>query len=405
MVVELVLSGRPVFSHLGGMDGSSQQPNPPLLPTTPRSALKRAPKRGSYERAAIDAILDEALVCHLGVTVDPKLSRTAEPYVSVLPTAHVRVGDAVYLHGARANRLLVSAIGTQVCLTVTLLDGLVLSRNAFHHSMNYRSVVLYGVASEVTDAEEKKLALSALVEHVAAGRSAETRAPNDTELAITLIVKVPIEEGAAKTRSGPPIDGPEQEDEAYWAGEIPLKLCGQPPVRDPKMPIERAISPAVLARLQQLGARMPYERRLAAHAELLLSTDVQRIDVALVHRFLSEESYWAKGIALDVVHKQLEGALCFGLYRGATQIGFARVVTDFARIAYLGDVFIVVEERGRGLGSQLVEAVLAHPELASLERWLLGTNDAHKLYERLGFVRAPAGKYMVRPRDGSALSS
>jgi nitroimidazol reductase NimA-like FMN-containing flavoprotein (pyridoxamine 5'-phosphate oxidase superfamily)/GNAT superfamily N-acetyltransferase len=376
------------------MDRSPQQPA--CLQTTSRSALKRYPQRGSHERAAIDAILDEALVCHLGVMVDAARARTAEPYVSVLPTAHARVGDALYLHGARANRLLMSAIGQQVCVTVTLLDGLILSRNAFHHSMNYRSVVLYGVASEVEDVEEKKLALHALVEHVAKGRAGETRAPNDKELATTLIVKVPIDEGAAKTRSGPPLDGPEQEDEAHWAGEIPLKLCAQPPIRDASMPIERAISPAVLARLSQLGARTPYERRLGVNRELLLSTDVQRIDVELVHRFLSEESYWAKGVALDTLHKTLEGALCFGLYRGAQQLGFARVVTDYARIAYLGDVFIVPSERGHGLGTQLVRAVLEHPELASLERWLLGTNDAHALYEKLGFERASAGKYMLR---------
>lgn len=367
-------------------------PRPAALPKTPRTTLKRRAARGSHERAAIDAILDEALLCHVGVVVD------GSP--RVLPTAHVRVGDVVYLHGARENRLLSAlAAGAPCCLTVTLLDGLVFSRRAATHSMNYRSVVLYATASEVTDAEEKRAALHALVEHMAKDRVAESHAPDDAELRATLVVRIPIEEGSAKARSGPPGDDEPAADDPYWSGEVPLRLCALPPITDAKLPVNRTVPQAVLERARGfgLGCATTYERRLG---ELLVSTDPARVDFALVHRFLSEESYWARGVSEAALRRALQHALCFGLYRGRTQLGFARVVTDFARIAYLGDVFIVADARGQGLGKQLVAAVLEHPELRAVERFLLGTADAHGLYARYGFEPTAPGRYMVRQQAG-----
>jgi nitroimidazol reductase NimA-like FMN-containing flavoprotein (pyridoxamine 5'-phosphate oxidase superfamily)/GNAT superfamily N-acetyltransferase len=363
---------------------------PAELPETARTALHRRAVRGSHERAAIHAILDEALICHVGVNVDgtPR----------VLPTAHARIGDALYLHGARQNRLL-SALcdGEPCCVTVTLLDGLVFSRIAFAHSMNYRSAVIYGRAQEVSDADEKRAALHALVEHVARGRSAEARPPTDEQLAATRVVRIPIEEGSAKARSGPPNDVDAVLGDDTWAGELPLRLCALPPRPDPKLASGRTLGGAVLDRARGLGmgTRATYER---AVGELLISTDPGRVDVALVQRFLSEESYWARGVSLPTVQRTIEHALCFGLYRGKEQLGFARVVTDFARFAYLGDVFVVASERGRGLGKLLIEHVLGHPELAGLERWTLGTLDAHGLYARYGFVQADASRFMVRQR-------
>jgi GNAT superfamily N-acetyltransferase len=154
------------------------------------------------------------------------------------------------------------------------------------------------------------------------------------------------------------------------------------------------LSASVRARARALGAdREPFERR---RGDVTLSTDPARIDFRLVHRFLAEESYWARGIGEDAQRLAMEHSLCFGLYRGQEQIGFARVVTDQGRIAYLGDVFVVRPERGKGLGKWLVEETLEHPALARVDRWLLGTVDAHSLYEQFGFVRAEPGRYMVR---------
>lgn len=226
------------------MDDVLQTP-PPKLTRTQRTTFKRRAQRGSHERAAIDAILDEALVAHVGVTVD------GQP--RVLPTAHVRLGDRVYLHGSRANRMLCAAIAAPCCITVTLLDGLVLSRTAFHHSMNYRSVVLYGQARDVTDESEKRAALHALVEHIAPGRSLETRAPTEAELKTTLVIALEIEEGSAKARTGPPIDDAEVMNDLCWAGVLPLKLCALPPQPDPQLAPTQLLSPSVQARARQLA--------------------------------------------------------------------------------------------------------------------------------------------------------
>jgi nitroimidazol reductase NimA-like FMN-containing flavoprotein (pyridoxamine 5'-phosphate oxidase superfamily)/GNAT superfamily N-acetyltransferase len=359
----------------------------PQLPVTPRTTLKRRRQRGTHERAAIDAILDEALVCHVGVVIDgaPR----------VLPTAHVRHGDNLYVHGSKRNRLMTAMIGQPCAVTVTLIDGLVMSRTAFHHSMNYRSAVIYGEGVEVTNAAEKRAALHALVEHIAQGRTAETRPPIDCELDVTLVVRVPIEEGSAKARSGPALDDEETLGDDCWAGVIPLKLCALPPVRDDKLRAGQLISPSVAKRARELGAgaKAPYERVVG---DVLISTDPARVDFEMVHAFLRDESYWARGVSAEALRITYEHALCFGVYRDGVQVGFARVVTDFARIAYLGDVFIVSSARSEGLGKRLVEAVLTHPDLRAVERWILATNDAHGLYERFGFARAESGRYMVR---------
>ena len=168
------------------------------LPVTPRTRLQRLPARGRYERAQLDAILDEALWCHVGFVLD------GQPYV--IPTIHARVGGRLYLHGSAASRMARSlAEGLPVCVTVSLLDGLVLARSAFHHSMNYRSVVILGSARAVEDEQEKLEALRAIVEHVAPGRSHDVRGPSLLELKATSVLCLPIEEASAKVRTGPPL--------------------------------------------------------------------------------------------------------------------------------------------------------------------------------------------------------
>jgi nitroimidazol reductase NimA-like FMN-containing flavoprotein (pyridoxamine 5'-phosphate oxidase superfamily) len=195
-------------------------------PPSERTRVRRLPERGVYERSEIDTILDEALICHLAYVKD------GEP--RVIPTIHARVGDTLYVHGSNASRTLRSTKGgAPVAAEVTLLDGLVLARSAFHHSMNYRSVVVYGRAREVTDATEKFDAQRALVEHVVRGRAADARLPNQRELDQTTILAISLDEASAKVRTGPPKD--EEEDLALpvWAGVLPLRVVPGEPEPDP----------------------------------------------------------------------------------------------------------------------------------------------------------------------------
>jgi uncharacterized protein len=183
--------------------------------------VKREPQRGVYDRETIDAILDEALVCHLGFAED------GQPYV--IPTLHARIGDRLYVHGSAASRMLRHAASdVRICVTVTLLDGLVLARSVFNHSIDYRSVVVLGTPTLVEDVDEKREALRAFTEHVAPGRWEEARQPTDQELKATWILSVPLDEASAKIRSGPPEDEPEDMELPVWAGVVPIHLAAEP---------------------------------------------------------------------------------------------------------------------------------------------------------------------------------
>jgi nitroimidazol reductase NimA-like FMN-containing flavoprotein (pyridoxamine 5'-phosphate oxidase superfamily) len=198
-----------------------------------RTRVRRRAERGRYDRATVHAILDEGLVCHVGFAID------GQPFV--IPTAHARDGETLYLHGSPASRMLRNlSEGVPVCVTVTLLDGVVLARSAFHHSMNYRSVVLLGTATEVDDPAEKRAAFRALVEHVAPGRYAAVRPPTDYEVTGTLVLRLPIDEGSAKVRTGPPIDDEADYGLPVWAGVIPLALRTGAPIPDPRLDPEQA---------------------------------------------------------------------------------------------------------------------------------------------------------------------
>lgn len=200
------------------MDGTS----------TPRTRLRRLPKRGAHDRATIDAILDEALVCHLGFAHD------GHPFV--IPTLHARLGDDVVFHGSAASRMLRTlSAGAPVCLTATLIDGLVLARSAFHHSVNYRSVVLLGDATEVTDPDEKARALEAFTERLVPGRWEHIRWPNRKELKATKVLRLPIDEGSAKVRTGPPADDDPDYAIDVWAGVVPLRTVAGEPQDDPRL--------------------------------------------------------------------------------------------------------------------------------------------------------------------------
>lgn len=192
-------------------------------PPSERSSVRRLPARGAYDRATIHAILDEGLVCHVGFALD------GQPFV--VPMAYARVGEMLYLHGSPASRMLRAlAQGVPACVTVTLLDGLVLARSAFHHSLNYRSVVVLGRAKAVDDAGERLAALRAIVEHLLPQRWDDTRRPNARELAQTLVVSLPLDEASAKLRAGGPLDDAEDLALAHWAGHVPLAIAPGAPV-------------------------------------------------------------------------------------------------------------------------------------------------------------------------------
>jgi len=196
------------------------------FPLTERTTLKRLPLRGVYDQQLVFAILDEGFVCHVGFISDGK--------PVVIPTGYARVADQLLIHGSAASRMLRTLkTGIDVCVTVTLLDGLVLARSAFNHSMNYRSVVVFGKATAIEAADEKLAALRSLSEHMIPGRWDEVRQPTDKELKATTVLSLPLEEVSAKVRTGPPHD--DQEDYALdvWAGVLPLKLVADKPVNDP----------------------------------------------------------------------------------------------------------------------------------------------------------------------------
>lgn len=195
----------------------------PAAPPSARATV-RYKGRGHYDRALVHAILDEATVCHIGV-----VQEDGSPLV--LPTLFARDGDVLYVHGSPASRLLrTGKQGVDLCLTVMLLDGFVMAKSAFHHSINYRSVVVFGSAAEVTDLDEKARALELLVDQVHPGRSAECRAPNEKELKATLVLRLGLDEASAKVREGGPLDDEEDLDLPYWSGVIPVRSVRDEPV-------------------------------------------------------------------------------------------------------------------------------------------------------------------------------
>jgi nitroimidazol reductase NimA-like FMN-containing flavoprotein (pyridoxamine 5'-phosphate oxidase superfamily) len=195
---------------------------------TERTRLKRLPKRGAFDRDTIYSILDEAFICHIGFAVD------GQPYV--IPTAFGRLDDVLYIHGSSASRMLRTlSKGFEMCFTVTIVDALVLARSAFHHSINYRSVVVLGHASLVEDAEEKYKALEVITNHIVPERWDDVREPNGMELKATSVLKLNIDEASAKMRTGPPIDDEEDYELDIWAGILPVKLVTGDPIDDERL--------------------------------------------------------------------------------------------------------------------------------------------------------------------------
>jgi nitroimidazol reductase NimA-like FMN-containing flavoprotein (pyridoxamine 5'-phosphate oxidase superfamily) len=206
---------------------------------TPNTTLKRLPERGAFDRAMVYSILDEAFICHVGFAVEGR------PFV--IPTSYVRVSDELFIHGSAASRMLRSlSEGIPVCVTVTLIDGLVMARSAFHHSINYRSVVILGVATALTSSDHKFTALQAFTEHVVPGRWSHVRQPNEQELKATTVLSLPLSEVSAKIRTGGPKDDEEDYAIPVWAGELPLRLAPGTPLADVKARAEYPVPDYVL---------------------------------------------------------------------------------------------------------------------------------------------------------------
>jgi uncharacterized protein len=208
------------------------------LPTG-RAAVRRRPDRSAYDMASVHAIVDEALVCHVGFTVDD------QPFV--IPTTHARQDNILFLHGSPASRMLRAAGGdVEVCVTITLLDGLVLARSWMHHSVNYRSAVLFGRPTAVTEPEAKLAALRTLVEHVVPGRAHAARQPSAKELAATLVLALPMNDASVKIRTGQPVDDEADYDLGVWAGVLPLSVVPGPVINDPRLTCSVAVPDHVL---------------------------------------------------------------------------------------------------------------------------------------------------------------
>jgi nitroimidazol reductase NimA-like FMN-containing flavoprotein (pyridoxamine 5'-phosphate oxidase superfamily) len=209
-----------------------------VIPPTARTELKRSPRLGFFDRATIYQILDKAFVCHVGFTIDE------QPVV--IPTGYARAGDDLLIHGSAMSRMLKAmAREVDVCVSVTLIDGLVLARSVFNHSMNYRSVVIFGRARVLSDEREKLVALHAFTEHIIPQRWAEVRPPNQKELKATTVLALSLQEASAKIRKGDPIDDEEDYALDVWAGVIPLALSAGEPIADGRMKQGVSIPPSV----------------------------------------------------------------------------------------------------------------------------------------------------------------
>jgi hypothetical protein len=209
-----------------------------MEPSTERATVRRLAERGEYGQDTINQILDEALICHLAFETDHG--------PVAIPTIHARLGSVLYLHGSPASRMMRTTAGDQVCVTATIVDGIVAARSAFHHSLNYRSVMVFGVPRVVTDPAERTAAFAAITNHVLPGRWDEARKPNEKEDKGTRLLALDIDEASAKVRTGPPGDDVEDMDSGIWAGVIPLSIAPGNPVPAPDLEADIPVPPSVV---------------------------------------------------------------------------------------------------------------------------------------------------------------
>lgn len=366
---------------------------PPLSPT-PRTTLHRRAMRAVTDRQALYDLLDDCTHVHV-----------ATPAPMVLPMVFARVDDTLYLHGAVGNALLRGgrAEDVEVCVVATRMDGLVLARSAYHHSMNYRSAVVFGRLREVDTDDEKRVALDAIVNHALPGRAEECRPASEVELRVTRVVALSLAEASVKIRATGPIDDTEDLPLPHWAGVLPLVEATLAPEVDSAHPVGTPTPPpsVVAARLRRAPRLEPF----ITHPEVLFSGDATRLDLPRLLGWLRDESYWATDLTAETLVRAVVGSFTMAAYAPDGQmVAFGRVVTDSATFAWLADVFVHRDQRGRGIGKVLVRNLVDHPRLTGLRRVMLGTRDAHGLYTPMGFEMVPDGRMMQRTSHGAACS-
>ena len=319
-----------------------------------------------------------------------------------LPMAFGRIGDRLYLHGAIANALLGGGVAREVCVCATKVDGLVLAKSAFHHSMNYRAAVIFGSLVRV-EGDEASRALDAIVNHALPGRSAECRAPTDAERRATLVVALDLTEASVKVRAGGPRDSEADLALPHWTGVLPIaERMGTPIVGDATAgTVARAQEPppsviaAALLRAPRLEGDVSH-RGAEESRSFVLRGDPTRLDLPRVLSWL-RATYWAGDLDLARLLRSIQASYVVGAYDASgTQVGFARAVTDGETFGWLADVYVEERARGRGIARGMTRFLVEHPRFARLRRWMLGTRDAQGVYGALGFEEVEAGRFWVR---------
>ena len=347
------------------------------LGATERTRVRRGPKRAVEDRSALYALLDDCAVVHVAID-GPR----------IVPMAFGRAGDRLFLHGHAKHGLLRATENqpTEVAIAATATDGLVLAKSAFHHSMNYRSAVIYGQLERL-HADAAAVALDAIVNHTLPGRAAECRSPRADELAATFVAAVDLAEASVKVRSGPPIDTEADQRLPHWAGVLPIGSAVAFEGPDDPTP---SVCSAVLRTAPRLDGTHP-------HGDFIVCGEPAKLDLPRVLGWLRDDSYWATDLTLGRLLRSVQQSYVAGAWGAdGQQYGFARVVTDSETFAWLADVYVDRAVRGRGLGKAVVDWLVHHPRFARMRRWMLGTQDAHELYTRVGFAPAPSDRFMLR---------
>lgn len=352
---------------------------------TERTALKRLPKRGVFERESIYAILDEAFICHVGfVTNNGPV---------VIPTGYGRSGDDLFIHGSAASRMLRTlAKSVEVCVTITILDGLVLARSAFHHSMNYRSVVIFGAASPVEDIKEKLQALRVISDNIIPERWEDVREPNEQELRKTLVLRLPLKEASAKIRTGPPLDDEPDYELPIWAGELPLRLVALSAVPDPRLPrtidVPKYVETYTKARNGEVRVRRAEPGDAAAIAATLEESFLE------YRELYTPEGYAATVIPADEVRVRMSEGPMWLAVENAQIIGTVAAISK-GEVLHVRGMGIVPTARGKKIGELLLKHVEEFARRQGKTRMTLSTTPflarAIRLYENFGFERSDEG--------------
>lgn len=355
---------------------------------TDRTTLKRLPKRGVYNRDQVYGIVDEGFVCHVGFALDGR------PFV--IPTSYARVEDNLFIHGSAASRTLRELAGNiEVCVAITLIDGLVLARSAFHHSMNYRSVVIFGTAGVVEQPAEKLHALRAISDHIIPERWCNVREPNEKELKSTLVLRLPLTEVSAKVRTGPPLDDEADYGRDTWAGEVPLRLVAQDPIPDPRLPYDVEVPSHVRTYVRERKNGAPAIEIRIAHPG-----DSAQIAAVLESAFAEYRlSYTDGGFAATVLSKtkvearMAEGPIWVALHDGIV-VGTVAAVSKGEALHFRG-MGIVPAARGKKIGQLLLTRLEEYARRQEHTRITLNTTPflvrAIALYEHCGFERIDEG--------------